>query len=63
MVLGLVAGVAIGLFLRPKDGPIEGFAIMTPVALSFLAGYAVELLLGIMDRLVTAFSTGAPPAK
>ena len=48
MVLGLVAWVAIGLFLRPPEGTLEGFAIMTPVALSFIAGYAVELLFGIM---------------
>ena len=63
MVLGLVAGVAIGLFLRPPEGTLEGFAIMTPVALSFIAGYAVELLFGIMDKFVTAFSTSPPSQR
>jgi hypothetical protein len=63
VVLGLVAGVAIGLYLQPSADtqqlspavPVIGVA--TPMALAFLAGYATELLFGIMDRIVTAFSS------
>ena len=64
IILGLVAGVAIGLFLKPEpmNGTAEtaSIAMLTPVALAFLAGYAVELLFNVMDRLVTAFSGTAP---
>lgn len=64
VVLGLVAGVAIGLFLKPDavNGSPEATSIatLTPVALAFLAGYAVELLFNVMDRIVTAFSGNAP---
>lgn len=55
--LGVLAGLAIGWFLRPEggsDGLIRG---LTPFALSFLAGYSVEVLFSGMDRLVTAFGS------
>jgi hypothetical protein len=55
--LGGLAGLAIGWFLRPEggsDGLIRG---LTPFALSFLAGYSVEVLFSGMDRLVAAFSS------
>jgi len=55
--LGILAGLAIGWFLRPdpeKDGMLHG---LTPFALSFLAGYSVEVLFSGMDRLVSAFGS------
>lgn len=58
--LGVLAGLAIGWFLRPEaasDGLIRG---LTPFALSFLAGYSVEVLFAAMDRLVAAFGPTPP---
>jgi hypothetical protein len=61
--LGILAGLAVGWFLRPdpnQDGLIRG---LTPFALSFVAGYSVEVLFAAMDRLVTAFGTPPPTGK
>lgn len=60
MVLGMVGGLAIGMFIGPDAAATSGFAALTPVALAFLAGYGVELLFGLLDRLVTAYSMPAP---
>lgn len=54
-VLGALAGAAIGLFMRPDQTETGDFAPLTPLALAFLAGYAVELLFVGMDRIVGAF--------
>jgi hypothetical protein len=54
-VLGALAGAAIGLFMRPDQAGTGDFAPLTPLALAFLAGYAVELLFVGMDRIVGAF--------
>jgi hypothetical protein len=59
LVLGALAGIGIGLFMRPGDAPAPGeFMPLTAIALAFLAGYAVELLFVGMDRFVNAFSGG-----
>ena len=61
--LGILAGLAVGWFLRPEasqDGFVRG---LTPFALSFLAGYSVEVLFAGMDRLVAAFGSGASSGK
>jgi hypothetical protein len=61
--LGSLAGFAIGWFLRPdssKDGLVQG---LTPFAISFLAGYSVEVLFAGMDRLVSAFGSAPQTAK
>ncbi|HEX4631130.1 MAG TPA: hypothetical protein VH188_09215 [Chthoniobacterales bacterium] len=57
--LGVLAGVAIGWFFKPQGTNAAGevsFASLTPFALSFLAGYSVELLFTAMDRMVGAFT-------
>jgi len=61
--LGVLAGLAVGWFLRPDpdtDGLIQG---LTPFALSFLAGYSVEVLFAGMDRLVSAFGSSTESVK
>jgi hypothetical protein len=58
--LGVLAGVAIGWFFKPDTTNAAGTAVtltsLTPFALSFVAGYSVELLFTAMDRLVGAFT-------
>lgn len=56
--LGTLSGLAIGWFL-PVDlatSPSFSFGNLSPLALSFLAGYSVELLFSAMDKIVEAFS-------
>ena len=57
--LGVLAGLAIGWFLRPEVGDNGLIRGLTPFALSFLAGYSVEVLFAAMDRLVAAFGPSA----
>ena len=62
--LGLLSGIAVGLLLTP--GSAEGgnavpsevldLKTLSPLALAFVAGYAVELIFAAMDRIVTAFT-------
>lgn len=58
--LGVLSGVAIGWFFKPDTTNAAGgtvtLASLTPFALSFVAGYSVELLFTAMDRLVGAFT-------
>ena len=58
--LGILAGVAIGWFFKPDTTNAAGGGVsltsLTPFALSFVAGYSVELLFTAMDRLVGAFT-------
>jgi hypothetical protein len=58
--LGLLSGLAIGWFVGSGVGK-ENVASLAPAAISFLAGYSVEILFSMMDRLVAAFGTGAAP--
>jgi hypothetical protein len=53
--LGMLSGIAVGLFLDPKSLP-TGWEAVQPVAFAFLAGYSVELIFTAMDRLVGAFT-------
>lgn len=56
--LGLLAGLMIGWFLKPKAGSAQfGVADLAPAAIAFLAGYSVEILFSTMDRLVSGFVT------
>jgi hypothetical protein len=59
--LGILSGLAIGWFVGMNVGK-EGIASLAPAAVSFLAGYSVEILFSVMDRLVGAFGSGATPA-
>jgi hypothetical protein len=54
--LGLLAGLVIGWFLSPKGNAGQfGVADLTPAAISFVAGYSVEILFSTMDRIVSGF--------
>ncbi|MEY2574044.1 MAG: hypothetical protein QOJ87_2257 [Verrucomicrobiota bacterium] len=54
--LGLLAGLVIGWFLSPKGSSGQfSVADLTPAAVSFLAGYSVEILFSTMDRIVAGF--------
>jgi len=66
LFLGVLAGLAIGWFLRSEPETAAGATAnkdvgsvlsLAPMALSFLAGYSVELLFTAMDRLVAAFGS------
>ena len=62
--LGGVAGLAIAWFLAPSSEPVAGavstssgtLANLSPLVLSFVAGYAVELLFSLIDRVVSSFT-------
>ncbi len=53
--MGTLAGLVIGWFLQPIQAPTD-FQYLTPFALALLAGYSVDLLFAVMDRLISAFS-------
>jgi hypothetical protein len=61
--LGSLAGLAIGWFLKPED--VTGFNAISPFALAFAAGYSVDLLFTLLDKIVNAFSAphDVPPPK
>jgi hypothetical protein len=54
ILLGALAGLAIGWFLKPQD--VSGFNAISPFALAFVAGYSVDLLFTFLDKIVNAFS-------
>jgi hypothetical protein len=53
--LGGVAGLAIGWFSTPNAANNTAFST-TPFALAFLAGFSIELLFSILDRVLAAVS-------
>ncbi|MCI5222210.1 MAG: hypothetical protein D3924_05945 [Candidatus Electrothrix sp. AR4] len=60
--LGALSGLAVGWFLSVNPEhytahPSFSFGNLSPLALSFLAGYSVELLFSAMDKIVSAFSS------
>lgn len=56
--LGLLAGLVIGWFLSSKGEAAQfGVADLTPAAISFVAGYSVEIMFSTMDRIVAGFVT------
>ena len=60
--LGAVAGFSIAWFTSDvKQAESVGvLQSLSPLALAFLAGYSVDLLFSLLDRLVLAFSGPAP---
>ena len=60
MLLGMVAGLAIGWFFKPSGTEVNGVGLVSPFALAFLAGYSVDLLFTVMDRVVATFSKAVP---
>ncbi len=64
--LGALSGLVIGWFLMPNTDSINtssniSIYSLSPLALSFLSGYSIELLFSAMDRLISTFT--APPAN
>lgn len=55
--LGALAGPTIGYFITPEG--TTGLGSLSPMALSFLAGYNIELVFAAMDRLITTASKKA----
>ena len=62
LVLGPLAGIAIGLLFVPSaqnavfdTTNILDLAALSPLAVAFVAGYSVELIFSILDRIVNAF--------
>jgi len=58
LALGALGGLGIGWFLTPEK--LSGFQAVTPLALSFLVGYNIELLFSIMDGLIESISEKKP---
>jgi hypothetical protein len=55
MLLGMVAGLAIGWFFKQPSGTeVNGVGLVSPFALAFLAGYSVDLLFKAMNRVVSS---------
>lgn len=54
IIIGAIAGLMIGLFINPEE--IEIFNLIAPMAISFIAGYNVELLFSYMDRIIQEIS-------
>lgn len=50
LTLGALGGMIVGWFLKPEDA--EGLASLSPMAISFLMGYNVDVLFSIMDRAI-----------
>jgi hypothetical protein len=63
VTLGLLAGLAIGWFAKPDPASSGIIAKLGPFALSFLAGYSVEVLFSAMDRFVSAFGSLSQQSK
>ena len=62
--LGGIAGLAIGWFWTPSASKNVSDATMfatTPFALAFLAGFSIELLFSILDRIILAITPGGKP--
>lgn len=58
--LGSLSGWGVGWFISVDPNSGTMFQALSPMALSFLAGYSVELLFAAMDKIVSAFSKEAP---
>jgi len=48
--LGALAGMAIGWFFKPED--VNFVSSLSPFAVAFLAGYNVDVLFSIMDKMI-----------
>lgn len=57
ILLGMLAGFAITWFFSNSDSTkVLSLKTLSPMALSFLAGYSVELLFSAMDNIISAFT-------
>ena len=63
LAMGPMAGVAIGLLIVPEVpgsgdaliNQIGVLATLTPLGLAFVAGYGIELVFALLDRIIGAF--------
>ena len=62
LVLGALAGISIGWFLKPEVAGDNMVASLSPLALAFIAGYSVELVFTAIDKIISAF-TGSGPGE
>lgn len=53
IAVGTIAGIVVGWVSSPEA--VSGISL-TPLAMAFAAGYAVEIIYSILDRFVAAFS-------
>jgi hypothetical protein len=65
--LGGIAGFAVGWLMMPPvtsdvGGTLSSIANLSPLALSFMAGYAVEIVLSVADRIIPALAAASPKA-
>jgi hypothetical protein len=60
LALGPLAGMAVGLIIVPELSGSDSSALilksLSPIALAFIAGYGVELVFAVLDRIVNAFT-------
>jgi hypothetical protein len=59
--LGALSGLAVGWFINPTvsalTDPSSIFVELSPLTLAFVAGYSVDVLFALMDRLIYTFSS------
>ncbi|MCB1177319.1 MAG: hypothetical protein KDK36_07050 [Leptospiraceae bacterium] len=58
LILGAFAGLVIGWFISSEAEIQQGFtpSKLSPFAISFLAGYSIDLLFNMMDKIVSLYS-------
>lgn len=60
LTLGCLAGMITGWFLKPEMGEMA----LSPMALAFLAGYSIEVLFSLLDKLIDSLrrqTNSTPP--
>jgi hypothetical protein len=65
ILLGTFAGFVIGWFISSDAEMQIGFspAKLSPFAIAFVAGYSVELLFTLLDKIVSVYSSGGEKKK
>ncbi len=61
LTMGSLAGLIIGWFFAPKMG--SGMGAVTTLSISFLAGYNVEILFSLLDKLISYIAKDGGPLK
>ncbi|NVK72166.1 MAG: hypothetical protein HWE24_01695 [Oceanospirillaceae bacterium] len=59
LTLGCLAGMITGWFLKPNMGEMA----LSPMALAFLAGYSIEVLFTILDKLIDSIRRQSAPSN
>jgi hypothetical protein len=61
IALGAISGIVIGWFFAPGDE--AALVNATPFALAFVAGFSIELLFSLLDRINTSLKSAGSTAK